>query len=115
MEAKKLKKKKKKKNTYKPIKACKFIRKEETIMFYKIRIIETLEKEFEIEAKNEKEALEKIQIAYDNEEIILYPEDLDHKEMKIVGYKDTFIEEYETLKRAFYDYDTSYILLRYPE
>ncbi|EJE4078187.1 DpnD/PcfM family protein, partial [Enterococcus faecalis] len=60
-------------------------------MFYKIRIIETLEKEFEIEAKNEKEALEKIQIAYDNEEIILYPEDLDHKEMKIVGYKDTFI------------------------
>ena len=54
----------------------------------KIRIIETLEKEFEIEAKNEKEALEKIQIAYDNEEIILYPEDLDHKEMKIVGYKD---------------------------
>lgn len=28
MEAKKLKKKKKKKNTYKPIKACKFIRKE---------------------------------------------------------------------------------------
>ncbi|MDT2450335.1 hypothetical protein ACQUFG_15950, partial [Enterococcus gallinarum] len=38
---------------------------------------------------------------------------LDHKEMKIVGYKDTFIEEYETLKRAFYDYDTSYILLRY--
>ncbi|MGF2162084.1 hypothetical protein, partial [Enterococcus avium] len=50
---------------------------------------------------------------YDNEEIILYPEDLDHKEMKIVGYKDTFIEEYETLKRAFYDYDTSYILLRY--
>ncbi|WP_200771046.1 DpnD/PcfM family protein [Enterococcus faecium] len=28
-------------------------------MFYKIRIIETLEKEFEIEAKNEKEALEK--------------------------------------------------------
>ena len=25
----------------------------------------------------------------------------------------TFIEEYETLKRAFYDYDTSYILLRY--
>ncbi|STP28016.1 Uncharacterised protein [Enterococcus durans] len=82
-------------------------------MFYKIRIIETLEKEFEIEAKNEKEALEKIQIAYDNEEIILYPEDLDHKEMKIVGYKDTFIEEYETLKRAFYDYDTSYILLRY--
>ncbi|HDL2512292.1 TPA: hypothetical protein PW109_002522, partial [Enterococcus faecium] len=33
-------------------------------MFYKIRIIETLEKEFEIEAKNEKEALEKIQIAY---------------------------------------------------
>jgi hypothetical protein len=85
-------------------------------MFYKIRIIETLEKEFEIEAKNEKEALEKkIQIAYDNEEIILYPEDLDLKEMKIVGYKDTFIEEYETLKRAFYDYDTSYILLRYPE
>lgn len=47
-----------------------------------------MEKEFEIEAKNEKEALEKIQIAYDNEEIILYPEDLDHKEMKIVGYKD---------------------------
>lgn len=44
MEAKKLKKKKKKKNTYKPIKACKFIRKEETIMFHKIRIIETLEK-----------------------------------------------------------------------
>jgi hypothetical protein len=82
-------------------------------MFYKIRIIETLEKDFEIEAKNEKEALEKIQIAYDNEEIILYPEYLDHKEMKIVGYKDTFIEEYETLKRAFYDYDTSYILLRY--
>lgn len=82
-------------------------------MLYKIRIIETLEKEFEIEAKNEKETLEKIQIAYDNEEIILYPEDLDHKEMKIVGYKDTFIEEYETLKRAFYDYDTSYILLRY--
>ena len=28
-------------------------------MFYKIRIIETLEKEFKIEAKNEKEALEK--------------------------------------------------------
>ncbi|WP_376716763.1 DpnD/PcfM family protein [Enterococcus viikkiensis] len=26
-------------------------------MLYKIRIIETLEKEFEIEAKNEKEAL----------------------------------------------------------
>lgn len=48
-------------------------------MFYKIRIIETLEKEFEIEAKNEKEALEKIQIAYDNEEIILYPEYLGHK------------------------------------
>ncbi|EGO6514683.1 hypothetical protein G7639_002300 [Enterococcus faecalis] len=47
-------------------------------MFYKIRIIETLEKEFEIEAKNEKEALEKIQIAYDNEEIMLYPENLDH-------------------------------------
>lgn len=57
-------------------------------MFYKIRIIETLEKEFEIEAKNEKEALEKIQIAYDIEEIILYPENLDHEEMKIVGYKD---------------------------
>jgi len=33
--------------------------------------------------------------------------------VKIFGYKDTFIEEYETLKCAFYDYDTSYILLRY--
>ncbi|RBS92740.1 hypothetical protein EB64_02835 [Enterococcus faecium] len=113
MEAKKLKKKKKKKNTCKPDRVCKLQRKELSIMFYKIRIIETLEKEFEIEAKSEKEALEKIQIAYDNEEVILYPENLDHKEMKIVGYKDTFIEEYETIKRAFYDYYTSYILLRY--
>ena len=82
-------------------------------MFYKIRITETLEKEFEIEAKNEKEALEKMQLAYDNEEVVLYPEDLDHKEMKIVGYKDTLIEEYETLKRSFYDYNTAYLLLRY--
>lgn len=60
MEAKKLKKKKKKKNTCKPDRVCKLQRKEVSSMFYKIRIIETLEKEFEIESKSEKEALEKI-------------------------------------------------------
>lgn len=44
-------------------------------MNYSIQITEILNKIVEVEAENENEALDKVKVMYDNEEVVLTPED----------------------------------------
>ena len=49
---------------------------------WKVTIIETLSKEIEAQARNAEEAEDKVKSAYENEEIILYADDVQNVEFK---------------------------------
>ena len=53
-------------------------------MIYKIRITETLEKDFEVEAKTEDEALFRIEEEYDSCDIVLDADDFVEKTIRVV-------------------------------
>ncbi len=53
-------------------------------MKYKVEITEYLQKTIEVEADNEDDALEKVESAYYNEEIVLSADDFTGKEMKVL-------------------------------